>query len=681
MRTLVKLEGTHRSETGREWLPFVVRLYFYAGSEQIKIVHSFVYDGDQNKDFIRALGIRMDAPMREALYNRHVAFSCANGGVWSEPVQPLAGRRKLTLGKEDTLSLQQQQMDGKRIPPYEAFDGKNRDLLDNWASWNDYRLSQLSADAFSIRKRANDNNPWIGTFSGTRSGGYAFVGDITGGLGLCLHDFWQSYPSSLEISGAKTSSATITAWLWSPEGEPMDLRHYDNVAHDLNASYEDVQEGMSTPYGIARTTTLTLIPQKGYAGKKAFADVAESLSEPGILLPTPDYLHAQQAFGVWSLPDRSTSFRARVEDRLDAYIDFYRKAIEQNKWYGFWNYGDVMHAYDPVRHTWRYDIGGFAWDNTELASNMWLWYNFLRTGREDIWRMAEAMTRHTAEVDVYHIGPNAGLGSRHNVSHWGCGAKEARISQAAWNRFYYYLTTDERCGDLMTEVKDADQKLYELDPMRLAQPRSEYPCTAPARLRIGPDWLAYAGNWMTEWERTGNTVYRDKIVAGMKSIAALPNRIFTGPKALGFDPATGIITSECDPKLESSNHLMTIMGGFEVMNEMIRMIDLPEWKDAWLDHAARYKQKAWELNHSRFRISRLMAYAAYHKRDALMAKEAWEDLFTRLEHTPAPPFRITKLFPPEVPAPLDECVSISTNDAALWSLDAIYMQEVIPMDE
>lgn len=159
VRTLVKLEGTHRSETGREWLPFVVRLYFYAGSEQIKIVHSFVYDGDQNKDFIRALGIRMDAPMREALYNRHVAFSCANGGVWSEPVQPLAGRRKLTLGKEDTLSLQQQQMDGKRIPPYEAFDGKNRDLLDNWASWNDYRLSQLSADAFSIRKRANDNNP------------------------------------------------------------------------------------------------------------------------------------------------------------------------------------------------------------------------------------------------------------------------------------------------------------------------------------------------------------------------------------------------------------------------------------------------------------------------------------------------------------------------------------------
>ena len=698
VRTLVKLEGVHRNRNkgistdnsnsednslnNREWLPFVVRLYFYAGSEQIKMVHSFVYDGDQKMDFIRSLGIRFDVPMRESLYNRHIAFSCADGGVWSEPVQPLVGRRMLTMPQiQDDLSLQQQQMEGKRIPPYEAFDEKNRELLNDWASWNDYRLSQLTADAFSIRKRTNGDAPWIGTFSGTRSDGYAFAGDITGGLGLCLHDFWQSYPSSIEISDARTPVATLTAWLWSPDAEPMDLRHYDNVAHGLNASYEDVQEGMSTPYGIARTTTLTLVPQGGYTGKKTFADDARQLSATNILMPTPEYLYNRRAFGIWSLPDRSTSFRTRVEERLDAYIHFYQKAIEQNKWYGFWNYGDVMHAYDPVRHTWRYDVGGFAWDNTELASNMWLWYNFLRTGRADIWRMAEAMTRHTGEVDVYHIGPNAGLGSRHNVSHWGCGAKEARISQAAWNRFYYYLTTDERSGDLMTEVKDADHKLYELDPMRLAQPRSEYPCTAPARLRIGPDWLAYAGNWMTEWERTGNTVYRDKIIAGMKSISALPNRLFTGPKALGFDPETGIITTECDPKLESTNHLMTIMGGFEIANEMMRMIDITEWKDAWLDHAARYKKKAWELSHSRFRISRLMAYAAYHLRDRQMAEEAWTDLFTRLEHTPAPSFRITTILPPEVPAPLDECTSISTNDAALWSLDAIYMQEVIPRDE
>lgn len=65
------------------------------------------------------------------------------------------------------------------------------------------------------------------------------------------------------------------------------------------------------------------------------------------------------------------------------------------------------------------------------------------------------------------------------MSHWGCGAKEARISQAAFNRFYYYLTADDRMADLMTAVKDNDQMLYTIDPMRLAQPREQYPCTAP----------------------------------------------------------------------------------------------------------------------------------------------------------------------------------------------------------
>lgn len=678
---VVKLCGKLAGEGNRAWLPFIIRLYFHKGTPEIKMVYTMLYDGDQNADYIRSLGVRFDVPMRETLYNRHVAFACADGGVWSEPVQPLVGRRQLVLpGDTAKHTMQERQMLGERIPDYDAFDEKGHHLIDNWASWDAYRLSQLSPDGFTIRKRANDTNPWIGTMSGTRAGGYAFAGDVSGGLGIQLKDFWESYPSTLEITGARTSNASITAWLWSPESEPMDLRHYDNKAHDLIAAYEDVQEGMSTPYGVARTSTLMLCPSEGYRGKQNFALEAAAMNTPGLWLPTPEYLHDRRAFGIWSLPDRTTENRTKIEDRLDKYIEFYQKAVEQNRWYGFWHYGDFMHAYDKVRHSWMYDVGGFAWDNTELGSNLWLWYSFLRTGREDVWRMAEAMTRHVSEVDVYHFGDNAGLGTRHNVSHWGCGAKEARISQAAFNRFYYYLTADDRMADLMTAVKDNDQMLYTIDPMRLAQPREQYPCTAPARLRFGPDWLAYAGNWLTEWERTQNMAYRDKIVAGMKSICKLPSRLFTGPLALGYDPATGIITSECDPTLQATNHLMTIMGGFEVMNEIMDIIPDAEWEDAWLEHATGYKQKAREILKNKFRVSRLHAYSAWKRQDKDSAAEAWNDLLTMKEHTPAPPFYTYKVQAPEVPAELDECSWISTNDAALWSLDAIYMQEVIPMD-
>ena len=657
------------------WLPFTIRLYFYAGSEQVRMVHSFTYDGDQNHDFIRSLGVRFEVPMREQAYNRHIAFATQDGGVWSESVQPLSGRRILK-SLPSRGDLEGSQVAGERIPEPSAFDAKNQELLHHWACWNTFRLTQLSDQGYAITKRAHANNQWIGTHTGQRAAGYAFAGDVSGGLGISVKDFWESFPASLQVDSATHETAFLTAYFWSPEGGAMDLRHYDNVAHDLNASYEDVQEGMSTPYGIARTSVLTLTPERAYPGKAAIAERARQQAEDAPLICSPEYLHSRRAFGVWSLPDSSNAHRAAVERQLSDYLDFYVKAIDERHWYGFWNYGDVMHQYDPARHEWKYDVGGFAWDNTELGSISWLWYSFLRTARPDVWRMAEAMTRHTMEVDVYHLGPFAGLGSRHNVSHWGCGAKEARISQAAWNRFYYYLTTDERTGDLMTAVKDADQMLYTIDPMRLALPREKYPCTAPARLRIGPDWIAYAGNWMTEYERTRDVKYRKKIEAGMKSIAALTHGMFTGPGVLGFDPATGILSWEGDTAVTSTNHLKLIMGGFELMHELLEMVPNKQFEACYLDHNARYHQ----ITKNRFRISRLKGYAAAKTGDKALAEDTWADMWKYSDSSQHYLYDPHRVLPPEVPQPLTESVATTTNDCALWSLDAIYLLEVIPQE-
>ena len=574
------------------------------------------------------------------------------------------------------------QLEGKTIEG-DSIPFRTRQYLKDWAQWDGFRLSQLTDNAFSVRKRATSVSPWIGTFTGGRAPGYVFVGDTKGGLGVALKDFWQSYPSTIEVGGARGEETELTMWLWSPEAEPMNLCHYDTVAHGLRASYEDVQEGMSTAYGIARTSELWLLPQAGYQGKTCVAETAELLTKEARLLPTPEYLYEKRAFGIWSLPDDCGSVQVKsgkndVERRLNLYIDIYQRAIEQHKWYGFWNYGDLMHAYDPERHSWRYDVGGYAWDNTELATPMWLWYNFLRTGRADIFTMAEAMTRHCSEVDVYHIGPFAPLGSRHNVSHWGCGAKEARISQAAFNRFYYYLTTDERTGDLMSAQRDADTLLLHLDPMRLAEPRSQYPCNAPARLRVGPDWLAYAGNWMTEWERFGTRHYRDKILTGLESIAALEDGIFTGNLAKGYDPATGRITYDGDPSVRSTNHLMTIMGGFEVMNELLPLVQKKIFERTWLDFARRYKQMAAVIRRNHFPVRRLEAYAAWQDRDPKRMKSTWEALWGEGDHGLQLADAPHAVLPPEVPAPLDELRGLSTNNAALWSMDAIYMSEVLP---
>ena len=609
---------------------FLLRIYTYRGSNEIKIVHTAFIDSLTNADGLRSLALKFEVPMESEDYTRRVMFLTDTMQTIKMDVKPLISRRLI-------------RMDSNGRPA----DAKSREIVAQIAAWDGFRLSQLSPNGFSVRKRATEQSPWIGTIEGHRAPGLVAIGDKTKGVAFHHTDFWQSYPSTLQVDRARRDKAIVSLYLWSKEAEAMSFAHYDTIPHGLNAAYEDVQEGMSTAYGIARTSTIyiTLSPETVDSMKAALP----SLACHAQYVPQPQYLHAKRAFGMWSL-DKGTA----IDTLLYKIKDFYSRQQELHSWYGFFNYGDVMHTYDSSRGEWRYDVGGYAWDNTELASPAMLWYEFLRTGDAETWRMAVAMSRHNAEVDCYHRGPHAGLGTRHNVLHWGCGAKEARISQAFWNRFLYYLTADERMGDVMREVVDADTLLYSLDPMRLAQPRSaRYPCTAPARLRVGPDWMAYAGNWFTEWERTGNAAYRDKILAGMRSIAAMPHGLFSGPKALGYDPATGVVTWEGDSTVQNTNHLLSIMGGFEMMNEMMMSLSTPEWNRAWLSHAAEYKEKALAISNNHFRVPRLKAYAYWLTGKREYYDKALGDLKLRLP-------------------------VISTNDAATFTLDAIFLQEVMP---
>ena len=489
VRAVVKIEGTHKAEHGsREWLPFVVRFYFYAGSEQMRMVHTIIFDGDQEKDFIRGLGLTFEVPFREEVQNRHVRFSNSNGGLWAEPVllPGSGGRRGYRGGAASQFRAQADgqsqaptnqpfpgpfgrrgfggrsggpnQLDGQRIGP----------TTSELAQWDAFKLFQPNSGGFTIVKRTNPKSSWVAAAEGQRASGFVFVGDVSGGLGVGVKNFWQSYPASLEVQNATSKAAQLQVWLWSPDGPAMDMRHYDIRGHGPvnggSGSYEDYEAEFATPVGVARTSDLMVFPSVNAPSREIAVKQAAANALPPLLVTTPQYLHSLGVFGLWSVQDRSTPFKREVEDRLDFLIDYYKKAVEQHHWYGYWNFGDIRHAYDPQRHEWRYDVGGFAWDNSELGSVLWLWYSYLHTGRPDIFRMAEAMSRHNSEVDTYHLGRFTGLGSRHNVSHWGDSAKEARISQAAHNRFYYYFTTDERVGDVLHEVVNVDAVAFEARP-------------------------------------------------------------------------------------------------------------------------------------------------------------------------------------------------------------------------
>ncbi len=693
VRAVVRFEGVHKGgTTAREWLPFTVRLYFYSGQTAVRMVHTIIFDGDQEKDFVRGLGVQIAVPMREEARNRTVRFAGADGGVWSEPLQPGGGNVAQETGQ--------------------PFTGRGP-FADN-AIWDDFKLTQPNPDGFTIVKRTNPKSTWISSDAGKRAAGLAFVGDLTGGLAISVKNFWQSYPAALEVRHASGPVAELTAWLWSPDGPQMDMRHYDLVAHGLAASYEDVQPGMSTAYGVSRTSELTLYPSGSALPARATTAVqAQAGAALPLLAASPAYIHSTGVFGVWSLADRSTPFKKGIEEGLDAVLAFYQKQVDSRHWYGFWQFGDFMHSYSAPRHVWHYDWGGHAWDNTELGTPLWLWYSFLRTGRADVFRLAEALTRNTSETNVYSIGPMAGLGSRHNVVKWGCGSKEARISQSAHWRPYYYLTTDERTGDIMRAAADVDKAIEKFDPMRLASPQIPGEPQFAMRLRIGPDWFALAGNWMTEWERTEDTKWRDRILAGVDSIMAMPYWLQTGQRnglnpdlpggtigplrggggaqVVGFDIATGKLTAIRDPltktPLPASYNLATIMGGGEVMFELVPLLGRKDFATAWLQYCriggasaevlTLDKTTGVEGNDGRYILSeqsgpRLAAYAYAHTRSPAFAQKAIAGLLSR-----GGGFAVPKLLTgSEVLNPVEEELEVNTNEAAQTGLTTIQILEL-----
>lgn len=674
VRAVVRMEGRCLLLRGsREWLPFTLRLYFYAGLDSIRMVHTFLYDGNPHEDAVAGLGLAFSIPVRGPLYNRHVRLS-GGAGFFCDSPKSIYNLR--TTGKYRELYIRQQ--DGEQVVFDSGEDARFLGLMEDAATWDSFKLVQDSPDRYTVKKRTEEGCSWVKAAEGRRAGGLAYAGSESGGLAVGLRGFWRKAPSALEVSGISGHTAKLQAWLWPRDAEPMDLRHYDTKTH-VESSYEGAKEMRATPYGIANTNELTLWALARTPGPDALRGLEQAAEAPPLLVCSPDYYHEAGAFGIWSLPDRSTPAKALLEERLDGIVDFYLKEVETRRWYGFWDYGDFMHSYDSVRHVWNYDLGGCAWQNTELAPNMWLWIMFLRSGREDLFRLAEAMTRHTSEVDVYHIGEYAGLGSRHNVVHWGCGCKEARIAMAGLHRYYYYLTADERLGDIMDEVKDSDYTTVTLPPMRAYYPKDEH----PTHVRVGPDWAAFSSNWMTRWERHEDHTYRDKLLTGIGCLKQADYRLISGP-VYGYDPASGKLTPMGNDNW--GRHLAICMGGPQVWFELAGMLEDPEWNDMMAELGVYYNAPQeekdlltkGEVSHKRFEHPVLSvsiaAYGAYHRKDRTTAERCW----TILHGNPYGKVNLQSEAQERVyTEPLQEIGWINTNEAAQWSLNTIISLELI----
>jgi hypothetical protein len=472
-------------------------------------------------------------------------------------------------------------------------------------------------------------------------------------------DFWERYPTQLDLTELAKDEGAITVWVYSPLAEPLETAPYHNglrldsykkQLEALDVTYEDYEPDFATANGIGRTNQFFLKPYLKTPSNAGFASFSSTVRRPSRLVPTAEHMRSTDIFhGCWA-PDYKTlgysptQKELYIEKNLDWRFNYYLGQVEQHRWYGFWDHGDVQHTYDPHRHAWRYDVGGFAWDNSELTTDLWLWLYFLHTGRADVFKMAEAMTRHTGEVDVYHSGRFKGFGTRHGVQHFSDSSKQLRISNVFYRRIYFYLTGDERTGDLISELQGCQNALLILDSHRKVQAHGDIP-QGFALTNIGLDCGPLAAAWLTAWERRAEewTHARDLIVKVLDGIARLKYGI--GNNAMLLNLETGEVRACPLPTpAYTISHLSMLFGFPEIFAELLDYakdeypLAVANFMKVWLlycrayngGHEIQSKEFGFEFpDHAIWRQSHstLTAFAAVEQRSVELGNTAWDQFF------------------------------------------------------
>ena len=518
LRAVVRIKGAHLLLEDGECiriLPFDIRLYAYAGSNRLRIVHNFIFTLGQENYRLKGIGLELIKEMKEES---------------DKPVLVAADQHNIMIETPSNVLVAQNTCDACliRSSGYATFDSRSRGAVE------------------------------------------------AEGVGFAIRDFWQKAPMALEYTRMRGENAhhRVFMWMLSPYMPALDMSAFDD--HNHIYAYGGIN---NEPNGIANTNELFIEPDC-----MDFADFAEDCQLDALLVCDPEVYADTGVFGsFWTRPD-DPKYEDRASERaLLETQRFFINEIQNRRWYGFWDYGDVMHTYDDVRHLWRYDVGGYAWQNTELCNTYAAWLTFLRTGEYDIYRFARALTRHCSEVDTYHAGKFAKLGSRHDIRHWGCDAKEVRISMAGHWRYFYYLTADERIGDIMDFVRDSDHTTLIKDPMDIYyEPHPPF-----SHCRTGPDWTSFLSNWMTDWERRGEGFYKEKLFRSIESIKKAPLGLSSG-STFHYEPETGMMHYMGSDNPAGHTHLgdgnyqqhMVIMfGGTQIWYELAELLEDDEFTE------------------------------------------------------------------------------------------------------
>ena len=366
--------------------PFVIRIHAYAGQSYLKILHTLTYTGVPDKhtrvegehsviatqsekiipedreddpgwvqpnDRIARTGLCLDYRLSGDLDYQTGYY---DGAWWeSEPSKIF----KSSVQSNDQIAITQTGPKPTRMPP-----------VPNASS--DERLKEGFIAKIVTKTRAEKTLEKVA--------GWVDISDKKWGISVGIRNFVQEYPKALKVRG---DSNRIFAYIWSPDAEPMSFARWSNKAEGQMLG--------NFAQGLAKTTELVYNFHPAGHNTELIARTVNYFLDPPVAHTDPAWYANSKVYG--SFAARSESF-ATYERGMDYKMDWMLFNQNWEPWYGMFDYGDFKTHY--FKKQWK------MWANNEPAQDFMLWMQFVRTGDRKYYLAAEAMSRHTMDVDNIH---------------------------------------------------------------------------------------------------------------------------------------------------------------------------------------------------------------------------------------------------------------------------------------
>ena len=397
LRVVIKCSGAFEADipmhhyAGYRPFQMVTRIYAYAGQTHLRILHTVVVACNPRETEVEEIALRVPVSLKNG-----VRFRAAS-------LRPTEG----SLRSDEAILLGQRSDNQFRVEQQRA--GQQRTIAE-----------------------------------GQQTEGWMTVEDDHVGVGVGLRYMPEEYPKALRAAG---TGEGIDVFLWKDiDGKRISFKRYAEVV-----SWEEGEGVYSDGTGTAKTSEFFVC----FYRAKESDDIPDRLR--GLLTPPhvaidPEWGAKCEVTGGFA-PADAKQF-PESERMMTGFLDWLTRNIQLGRWYGFFDWGDVLVAWEQEANDWRF-YGRWGWCNSEWDPRHGVWIQYLRTGRADYFQLGESMTRHSADVDTCHFHPfrpyMVGGCFRHSTDHFGDEPCASHTFVDNWID-YYYLTGDLRTYEVLEEA-------------------------------------------------------------------------------------------------------------------------------------------------------------------------------------------------------------------------------------